>query len=183
MELTTPNSAATEHADVDNTEPRESDATERATRAHTTIAAPSTPMAEAAGRARPTCSAHLRPRGESTSEVTTLRQRTSEATSMQVSPAPMTPAPASPEPQMTRMQFREPRPRHTENLRMRRNGDSSPPPPEIRHPRPREQERMHEMEFAEVTGSSFREYMVRRHEVQMAEEQRQMEAESEYDMI
>ena len=32
MELTTPNSAATEHADVDNTEPRESDATERATR-------------------------------------------------------------------------------------------------------------------------------------------------------
>ena len=33
MELTTPNSAATEHADVDNTEPRESDATERATRA------------------------------------------------------------------------------------------------------------------------------------------------------
>ena len=75
---------------------------------------------------------------------------------------------------MTRMQFREPRPRHTENLRMLRNGDSSPPPPEIRHPRPREQERMHEMEFAE---------MVRRHEVQMAEEQRQMEAESEYDMI
>ena len=32
MEHTTPNSAATEHADVDNTEPRESDATERATR-------------------------------------------------------------------------------------------------------------------------------------------------------
>ena len=31
MEHTTPNSAATEHADVDNTEPRESDATERAT--------------------------------------------------------------------------------------------------------------------------------------------------------
>ena len=32
MEHTTPNSAATEHADVDNTEPRESDATERAPR-------------------------------------------------------------------------------------------------------------------------------------------------------
>ena len=32
MEHTTPNSAATEHADVDNTEPRQSDATERATR-------------------------------------------------------------------------------------------------------------------------------------------------------